>query len=256
LAMIGSSTAFAGPAMRPVVQQSTVSMGLAELKDLAKQQNPIIGYYDPLNLGSWNLYGKGEEATIGFLRQAEIKHGRVAMAAFVGFIVQANGIHWPWALTTSGITHADIAAAGSPPAQWDALPEVSKYQIIAAVGFLEIFSEHSYILEAQGQKHYMKGGKPGFFPSLRDGFKVHNVPYDLYDPLNFSANRTPEQKAKGLIAEVNNGRLAMIGIMGFLAETSVPGSVPFGPHMPWSYDGEIMAPFAQKIWPEIAGYTM
>ena len=50
------------------------------------------------------------------------------MAAFVGFIVQSNGIHFPWDLTTSGISHADIAAAGGPAAQWDALPTASKMQ--------------------------------------------------------------------------------------------------------------------------------
>ena len=46
------------------------------------------------------------------------------------------------------------------------------------------------------------------------------------DPLSFSANATPETKARGLNMEVNNGRLAMIGLMGFIAEASVPGSVP------------------------------
>ena len=51
------------------------------------------------------------------------------MAAFVGFIVQSNGIHFPWDLTTSGISHADIAAAGGPAAQWDALPTASKLQV-------------------------------------------------------------------------------------------------------------------------------
>jgi len=249
--MLAAQPSFAGQAaVRAVVQPQ---MALSDLKDLAKQQNPVIGYYDPINLATWDLYGQGEEASIGFLRQAEIKHGRVAMAAFVGFMVQANGIHWPWALTTSGITHAQISAAGSPPAQWDALPEASKYQIILFIGFLEVFSEHSYILEAQGQKHYMRGGKPGFFPSLKKGYAdskwgFHPFPFDLYDPSNFNSNRTPEQKAKGLIAEVNNGRLAMIGIMGFLAETCTPGSVPFGPHLPWTYSGEVMAPFASKIW--------
>ena len=79
-------------------------------------------------------FSVGQEASIGFLRQAEIKHGRVAMAAFVGYIVQSNGIYWPWALTTSGITHADISAAGGPADQWDALPTASKVQILLFVG--------------------------------------------------------------------------------------------------------------------------
>ena len=88
----------------------------------------------------------------------------------------------------------------------------------------------------------MKGGKPGFFPSLKKGFGVHPVPFDLYDPLGFSTNASPEKKAKGLNMEVNNGRLAMIGLMGFLAESKVPGSVPFGPPLP-TYSGEVMAPW-------------
>ena len=203
-------------------------------------QNPSIGYYDPLNLAQLNFWGQGEEATIGFIRHAEIKHGRVAMAAFCGFAIQANGIKFPWE------PFASINAA-SPCEQWDLLPEAAKYQIILFVGFLEVFSEHSYILEAQGQKHYMRGGKPGYFPSLKSGFGVHPVPFDLFDPFGFSTNASPEKKARGLNMEVNNGRLAMIGIMGFVAESAVPGSVPFGPHLP-AYSGEVMAPLGSNFF--------
>merc|ERR1719152_14857 len=195
-----------------------------------------------MNLVAYDQFSVGEEASIGFLRQAEIKHGRVAMAAFVGYLVQANGICFPWGLTGS-ISHADISAAGGPPDQWDALPTAAKVQILLFIGFLEISSESTYILEQSGMKHYMKGGKPGAFPSIKEIFP-HPVPLDLFDPFGLSKNATPEKKEKGLLAEINNGRLAMIGIMGFLAESKVPGSVPVISGYVKPYAGEIMAPFA------------
>merc|ERR1712087_881791 len=87
-------------------------------------------------------------------------------------------------------------------------------------------SENSYVLGLSGEKHYMRGGKPGFFPSIKKGGIPHPVPFDLFDPFGLSKNASPEKKAKGLVAEINNGRLAMIGIMGFCAAAKVPGSVP------------------------------
>ena len=104
-------------------------MQVKDLEVLAGKLNPAVGYYNPTSLAEMEFWGQTQEATIGFLRASEIKHGRVAMAAFVGFIVQSNGIHFPWDLTTSGISHADIAAAGGPAAQWDALPTASKMQV-------------------------------------------------------------------------------------------------------------------------------
>merc|ERR1719408_200868 len=76
-----------------------------------------------MNLVAYDQFSVGEEASIGFLRQAEIKHGRVAMAAFIGYLVQSNGIYFPWKLTAK-IAHSDIAKAhvNNPPEQWDALP--------------------------------------------------------------------------------------------------------------------------------------
>jgi hypothetical protein len=110
------------------------------------------------------------------------------MAAFVGFCVQANGIHFPYAPFDS--------ITGSPPEQWDALPDVAKLQIIGFVGFLEVFSEHSFILEKQGEKHYMRGGKPGYFPELvggkgGNGFGVHPVPLNLWGTSHACERPTP-----------------------------------------------------------------
>ena len=159
------------------------------------------------------------------------------MAAFVGFCVQSNGIKFPWAPFDA------IPGDISPAAQWDMLPDAAKLQIIGFVGFLEIYSEHSFILENDGEKHYMKGGKPGYYPTF-DTFSsgVHPVPFNLYDPFKSSKNRSAEKKAKGLLVEINNGRLAMIGIMAFVSEARVPGSVPALPKLA-AYSGEVMAPF-------------
>merc|ERR1711935_674828 len=82
-----------------------------------------------------------------------------------------------------------------------------------------------------------RGGKPGFYPSLK---KV--VPHPV--PFGLSAKASPEKKEKGLLAEINNGRLAMLGIMAFVSESKVPGSVPALKGLITPYDGECMAPFA------------
>jgi len=253
MALALSSTALAfAPAVQPVRPHAASAAAavrmesLADLDTLSKSLNPKITpeRFDPLNLAEADFWGAGEEATIGFLRHAEIKHGRVAMMAFVGYIVQSNGYYFPFQLTTSGITYADISAAGSPPEQWDALPTAAKLQILGAISFLELCGERSDLLEAQGGKHYMMGGKPGVYPSLKDAGVPHPVPFDLFDPFGLSKNASPEKKAKGLLAEINNGRLAMLGIFAFLSEAKVPGSVPALKGLIPPYAGEPMAPFA------------
>jgi len=63
----------------------------------------------------------------------------------------------------------------------------------------------------------------------------------LYDPFNFSKNRSEEDKARGLVCEINNGRLAMLGIFGFLAEQTIPGSVPLLSEIVKPYNGDLIA---------------
>jgi len=181
-------------------------------EELATALNPAIGYFDPLGLATADFWDQGNEATYGFLRQAEIKHGRVAMAAFCGYIAQANGLHFPFLLgvPTTGAT---------PEEQWFNLPVAGRAQIILFIGFLEWWGEFAL------EKHYMRGGKPGEYPAFKN-IPAHPVMPSLYDPFGFYKNLSEEKKAKGLLAEINNGRLAMIGIMGFISAAKVPGSVP------------------------------
>ena len=100
---------------------------------------------------------------------------------------------------------------------------------------------HACSLAADGMSHYMRGGKPGYFPTF--AANVHPCPLNLWDPFGFTKNLTAEQKAKKLNVEVNNGRLAMIGLMGFIAAGSVPGSVPALDGIIPYYSGDVMAPF-------------
>ena len=113
LALVSLPSSFAGSAVSTTARIKIRMETEADLMVLAKKLNPSLGYYNPTPLAQMEFWGKSQESSIGFLRQAEIKHGRVAMAAFVGFVVQSN-FHWPWAMTLSGTTYADIAAAGGP----------------------------------------------------------------------------------------------------------------------------------------------
>ena len=92
-----------------------------------------------------------------------------------------------------------------------------------------------------------KGGKPGVYPSFENfpqGFYPLPKKISLYDPFGIAAKDSDEKKAKGLLAEINNGRLAMIGIMGFMAEAKVPGSVPALTGLIKPFAGDVMAPLA------------
>ena len=68
----------------------------------------------------WTL---DNDQTVGYLRQAEIKHGRVAMAAFLGDCVQCLDVAKgePTFLPYCGYV-ADV----SPQEQWDNIPVTGK----------------------------------------------------------------------------------------------------------------------------------
>merc|ERR1712224_384433 len=70
---------FQVPAMSPGARARTAAptmQAMDNLKTLAKELNPVVGYWDPLNLAGGEFWDQSQEATIGFLR-----HRRSSMGA-------------------------------------------------------------------------------------------------------------------------------------------------------------------------------
>jgi hypothetical protein len=212
----------------------------ADLRALAAKLNPAIGYFDPLNLGADGPDGRSEPL-IGFLRHAEIKHGRVSMAAFIGFCVQSNGFRW-------GFEPFKSITTNSPLEQWDALPPSTRWNLILGVGFLEGWGE----LRGTGEPHYMRGGKPGYYPNFdeipKDTLSGWYPGLNLWDPLKIYGKQSAETKARRLVVELNNGRLAMLAIMSFISEAKIPGSIPLLKGLVPPYAGDLVFPPGQYGW--------
>ena len=104
----------------------------------------------------------GSEQTLAWFRHAELKHGRVAMAAIVGLLVHINGIHFSGSLSpTYGVTFEALSKMG-PFEAWNAIPLLGQAQILWTIAGLEHASE---CLDPAG--HYTKGGEPGNLKFLK-----------------------------------------------------------------------------------------
>jgi hypothetical protein len=216
---------------------------LDDIIALAEENPGPFGYWDPLKLAEKEFWGQSNEATIGFLRHAEIKHGRVAMAGFVGYCVHENGIRFPFPISSSLPDYSSFEGL-SAPALWDATPLASRLQILCVIGFFEFWSEWTTALEGDDTTHYMRGGKPGYFPRFNQGIITNPLtPLNLFDPFGFTKDLSEEEKATKLYREINNGRLAMIGLFSLISEARVPGAVPALSGLIKPYSGEVMGPF-------------
>lgn len=80
---------------------------------------------------------------------------------------------------------------------------VGKAQIYFTIFFAEVVSEAS-------GTHYTKGGD---YPTI------------VFPPVNFASDDAEKTKVSQS-RELNNGRLAMISIMSFVAAANIEGSVP------------------------------
>ena len=108
------------------------------------------GIWDPLGLAEM-----GSDETIAWYRHSEIKHGRVAMAAFVGWWAVGSGVRFPGELA-HGLEFSSIPSKGLEA--WDAVPGWGKAQMLLFAGLVEL---HDELFHSIRGTHYMKGGTPG-----------------------------------------------------------------------------------------------
>jgi hypothetical protein len=177
-----------------------------------------FGFWDPFG------FSKTSPEALTWYRAAELKHGRVAMVACMGFIAQsfpltkladvplAKSSLYP-GLSTVDVTFGDLAAAGNPVEQFKLIPTLGLWQFAFVAGMIETYGEFQ-------KPHYLRGGAIGRNTLIWDpvGQLIRGEP--ITDTL------AEDVRAKKRERELANGRLAMIGAMGFSAHYMIEGSVP------------------------------
>merc|ERR1719401_547321 len=140
------------------------------------------------------------------LRYVEIKHGRISMLAFLGQITTRAGFHLPGSIDSAGDSFDSFpdgfAAIGGP----DSIPGAGTGQILVFCGLLELLV----------MKDSANGAEPGeFVGDFRNGYI--DFGWDTFDE---------ETKLFKRGVELNNGRAAMLGILGLMVHEQLGGSVP------------------------------
>jgi Chlorophyll A-B binding protein len=146
--------------------------------------------FDPL--------GFSDNFDIKFLREAEIKHGRVSMLATLGYVMQQ---FW----TLPGLEHVDDSNLAPTVVGASAM-----LQIVLYVGVLEFWTNK---------------GKVTMENMFEDPTRV---PGELgFDPMGLSVGKSVEDKELMQYKEIKNGRLAMLAIGGMIHHNWVTGDALF-----------------------------
>ena len=157
-----------------------------------------LGFFDPLG------YAEAEGVTEGkvrFYREAELKHGRVAMLASLGFLV-GEQFH---PLFGGNIDVPSYIAFQETPLQ------ASFFPVVFSLAIFEVFSVFSF-----------ENPKDGLW-----SIKSDHTPGDLgFDPLGLKPT-DPAELLEMQNKELNNGRLAMIAIAGMVGQELASGAKMF-----------------------------
>merc|ERR1719428_282213 len=163
-----------------------------------------LGFFDPVGLSKPFADPRGAEGRAKFFREAELKHGRVAMLAALGFPV-AEKFH---PLFGGNIDAPSYLAFQQTPLEtfWPF--------VVLAIGAIEIQSVS--IFEEPFGPNGVGGDK---WWTL----KADRVPGDFaLDPLGLYPS-DPEEQIEMKTKELNHCRLAMIGIAGMVVQELVSG---------------------------------
>lgn len=190
--LLASAAAFAP------VQQGARSTSLKAFEDALGSQAPL-GFFDPLG-----LVADGDQEKFDRLRYVEIKHGRICQLAFLGQIVTRNGIHLSGDIDYSGHSFDSFPNGWAAISGPDAISGAGLAQIVAFIGFLELFVMKD--IEGTGNE---------FVGDFRNG--ALDFGWDTFDE---------ETKLSKRAIELNNGRAAMMGILGLMMHEQLGGSIP------------------------------
>eukprot|EP00608_Synchroma_pusillum_P002409 CAMPEP_0198426904 /NCGR_PEP_ID=MMETSP1452-20131203/5555_1 /TAXON_ID=1181717 /ORGANISM="Synchroma pusillum, Strain CCMP3072" /LENGTH=199 /DNA_ID=CAMNT_0044147281 /DNA_START=34 /DNA_END=633 /DNA_ORIENTATION=- len=177
---------------RPTVRSSALRMDV--LEGLPASVEVGGKPWDPLGLSKLSAVSKNNP-DLKWLQEAEIKHCRQAMLAFVGLYV-------PKFFTIPGY---------NPEADWvKAMPKFAAEQPLALA---------QIILAIAIVEGYYYPGEFWFGGGDR-------APGDYgFDPLGLYG-KSDEAKKTMQLKELKNGRLAMIAVIGHFFSVTIPGSVP------------------------------
>lgn len=150
LALVASAaSAFAPTSQNAGSKSSSLSVTRDEV--MSTPNTAELGkIFDPLGLSEL-----GSDETISWFRHSEVKHGRIAMFAFVGACANGLGLRFP------GDLAPDMPFSSLPSKAldaWDALPGLGKAQLLIFAFLVEFHDELFY---SKRSTHYMRGGVPG-----------------------------------------------------------------------------------------------
>jgi hypothetical protein len=152
--LVASAAAFAPS------KQAGSSSALKAFENELGAQDPL-GFFDPLG-----LVADGNEAKFQRLRYVELKHGRIAQLAFLGNLIPRAGIYLPGNIDFSGDSFDSFPPGWAAVSGPDAIPSAGVGQIIAFIGFLELF----VMKDVTGQAEFPGDFRNGFIDFGWDTF--------------------------------------------------------------------------------------